>query len=131
MQDGTGSECGGGPSGPGGPQLRPAKARCLRLHLRPLVRSLRKPRPECGFLPVVSEFADELDRAAIGSPQPPPGGGLQFASRRSARASPPLGCGQVSGWGSVLQGRAGRSLPGAEARCSLTSHASSAGCSPS
>ena len=33
-------------------------------------------------------LADTFGRAATGSPQPPPGGGLQFASRRSARASP-------------------------------------------
>ena len=46
---------------------------------------------------VTEELAGKIGRAATGSPQPPPGGGLQLASRRSARASPPLGCGTASG----------------------------------
>ena len=39
----------------------------------------------------------KLDVGDVGSPQPPLGGGLQFASRRSARTARPLGCGLVSG----------------------------------
>ncbi len=50
---------------------------------------------------VAGVFCSKLDRFAIGSPQPPPGGGLQSvsrrsASRRSARAARPLGCGLVA-----------------------------------
>ena len=60
-----------------------AAAFCLRGVLRQdRSRSDRQP-ASCG-----EKVCQQIRRAAIGSPQPPPGGGLQFASRRSARASP-------------------------------------------
>jgi len=67
---------------------------------------------------VVEVFAGISGRAATGSPQPPPGGGLLLyvvSPSARLRADPELG--------SVRRDRAGRSLGAAEARSSLTSRA--------
>ena len=106
-----------GPLGPCGPQPPAAKARSSYPNLRVLRRlqpervgagitciyRLRIGRPAELSRPVrtgepqppifVKELAGKFGRGATGSPQPPPGGGLQLRVRRSARAGPPLGCG--------------------------------------
>ncbi len=55
-------------------------------------RTVLTDRPQCWTSPQPPIFTEvvcsNLDCVAVGSPQPPPGGGLHFASRRSARADP-------------------------------------------
>ena len=57
-----------------------------------LLRKVATDRPRRGRQPAAAGRCGmsrvKIGRAAIGSPQPPPGGGLHFASRRSARADP-------------------------------------------
>ncbi len=57
-------------------------------------------------------FCDKCDVYDVGSPQPPPGGGLHpRTARKQAR---PLGCGHASGGNRPCKSRAGRRLPSAE-----------------
>ena len=85
-------------SGPAGRELRASAAGRLR-PARPLARSIllaTSPQP-----PIFAEiFCSNLDCAAVGSPQPPPGGGLlPRAAQKHAR---PLGCGLVLRQGQPL-----------------------------
>ena len=72
-------------------------------------------------LVVVEMLVGKIGRCATGSPQPPPGGGLQFASRRSAHARPSARLRACLELGSVRQDRADHSLPAAKAHSSATS----------
>ena len=77
---------------------------------------------------VVKVIAGKLGRAATGSPQPPPGGGLLLNV-----ASPSARLRACLGLESVRQDRAGRSLGAAEARNSrpqVRSCVRFASCSP-
>ena len=80
----AGLAAGIGPSGPCGPQLRPAKARCSRLQVRSRVSFA-----SCCPRVIYRVF---IGRAATGSPQPSPGEGPLFASRRSASSEPSASC---------------------------------------
>jgi len=100
--------------------------------IRKGARSGRDGRSPGGHLRDSLQFAGfggtvcQCDRFALDSPLPSPGGGLLlYVASPSARLRV---CLERE---SVRQDRAGRSLGAAEARCSLTSQASSAGCSPS